>query len=53
MSSSSEKNQKPAPDRIYEAKKRPCLMCRDKFISSWPGERVCPKCKQTNLWRAA
>ncbi len=53
MASSSEKNSKPEPDRIYEAKKRTCLMCRDKFTSTWPGERVCQKCKQTNLWRAA
>lgn len=53
MASSSEKNQKPGPDRLYEVKKRKCLMCRDNFKSSWPGERVCQKCKSTNLWRAA
>ena len=51
MSSSSEKNQKPAPDRIYEAKKRKCLMCRDDFNSTWPGERVCRSCKLKPAWR--
>ena len=50
MSSSSEKNQKPAPDRIYEAKKRKCLMCRKDFTSAWAGERVCKDCKQTAAW---
>ena len=53
MSKSKENNQKPRPDRIYAAKSRRCLMCRDHFESTWPGERVCSKCKQTNLWRAA
>jgi hypothetical protein len=53
MASSSEKNQKPGPDKVYEVKKRKCLMCRDNFKSAWPGERVCQKCKSTNLWRAA
>ena len=53
MSKSKENNQKPQPDRVYEVKVRKCLMCRDTFESAWPGERVCPKCKQTNLWRAA
>lgn len=53
MATSSEKNQKPQPDKIYDVKDRTCLMCRDPFKSTWPGERVCPKCKSTNLWRAA
>ena len=53
MSSSSDKNSKPEPDRVYEPKQRTCLMCRDGFKSTWPGERVCQKCKSTNLWRAA
>ncbi len=53
VSKSKENNQKPQPDRVYEVKVRKCLMCRDTFESAWPGERVCPKCKQTNLWRAA
>jgi hypothetical protein len=53
VSKSKENNQKPQPDRVYEVKVRKCLMCRDSFESAWPGERVCSKCKQTNLWRAA
>ena len=53
VSKSKENNQKPQPDKVYEVKVRKCLMCRDSFESAWPGERVCPKCKQTNLWRAA
>jgi len=36
---------KPEPLRTYEAKARRCLMCREPFTSSWPGERVCPRCK--------
>ena len=53
MASSSEKNQKPQPDRTYESKQRKCLMCTDSFKSTWPGERICQKCKSTNRWRAA
>lgn len=43
---------KPAPDRVYQAKKRPCLSCRRPFLSSWSGERVCPACKSTAVWKA-
>ncbi len=32
-------------------KERKCLMCREPFMSEWPGERVCRKCKATNAWR--
>jgi hypothetical protein len=41
----------PEPLRTYEAKARRCLMCRESFTSSWPGERVCPKCKSSGMWR--
>ncbi len=44
-------HQKPEPLRTYEAKARRCLMCRETFASSWPGERVCPSCKTTIIWR--
>ena len=29
---------------------RRCLMCAEKFVSSWAGERVCNKCKSTARW---
>jgi len=42
---------KPEPERSYEAKTRLCLKCRKPFVSSWPGERVCPDCKYQTNWR--
>jgi hypothetical protein len=48
---SDESHSKPQPERTYEKKCRQCLMCREPFISEWPGERVCRKCKSTNAWR--
>jgi len=44
-------NQKPEPLHTYEAKARRCLMCHKRFTSSWPGERVCPRCKTKEAWR--
>lgn len=41
---------KPRPEP-QEVKHRRCLMCRDRFESSWPGERVCKRCKSTVTWR--
>ncbi len=35
----------------YEAKTRLCLKCRKPFVSSWPGERVCQRCKSQSNWR--
>ena len=49
--SSSEKNSKPEPDRQYETKTRKCLRCREEFMSSWPGERICRTCKSSSAWR--
>ena len=43
--------EKPEPERVYEAKVRNCLKCREEFNSSWPGERVCKRCKSTDGWR--
>ena len=48
--SDSSQNKKPESDRIYESKSRKCLMCRKDFHSSWPGERVCKRCKETAAW---
>jgi uncharacterized paraquat-inducible protein A len=45
------KKLKPEPLHAYEAKSRQCLKCREPFKSSWPGERVCPRCKTTIIWR--
>jgi hypothetical protein len=41
---------RPKPERTFEAKRRPCLMCRQEFQSEWPGHRVCGGCKQTEAW---
>ncbi len=41
---------KPEPLHTYEAKARRCLMCRERFTSSWPGERVCRSCKSSQIW---
>ncbi len=42
---------KPEPERSYEAKTRLCLKCRKRFVSSWPGNRVCQRCKSEPNWR--
>jgi len=42
---------KPEPERVYEVKTRKCLRCQDAFESSWPGERVCKRCKSSDSWR--
>ena len=42
---------KPEPERGYEAKPRLCLKCRKRFVSTWPGERVCQSCKSQANWR--
>lgn len=34
-----------------ELKKRGCLMCNRGFLSEGPHNRVCRKCKSTQLWR--
>lgn len=44
---------KPVPFRAHEQKKRDCLMCREAFMSTWPGERVCSRCKKSAAWRNA
>ncbi len=46
-------NKKPEPLHTYEVRPRRCLMCRDPFMSSWPGERVCRKCKSSATWRTS
>ncbi len=51
MSSSVHSKLKPEPEHKYENKTRQCLMCRESFISEWPGERICSKCKQKANWR--
>ena len=43
---------KPEPDREPIKKVRKCLMCRSEFNSSHVGERVCPSCKETSVWRS-
>jgi hypothetical protein len=45
------KTLKPEPLHAYEAKSRRCLKCREPFTSAWPGERICPGCKASVVWR--
>lgn len=42
---------KPEPERVYEVKTRNCLKCEESFESSWPGERICKRCKSSDSWR--
>ena len=51
LSGSDGDHSKPGPLHVYEAKRRACLSCSDRFWSEWPGERVCKPCKQTLAWR--
>ncbi len=44
-------NRKPEPEGSYEAKSRLCLNCRKPFVSTWPGNRVCQRCKSEPNWR--
>ena len=30
---------------------RTCLTCSREFISNWKGNRICPRCKQTDLYQ--
>ena len=39
------------PERTYIAETRRCLNCRERFESSWPGERICRRCKARDSWR--
>ena len=41
---------KPEPLHTYEARARRCLKCHKPFASSWPGERVCPRCETGKTW---
>ena len=44
---------KPVSSRVHDEKVRNCLMCRDSFLSTWSGERICPRCKKSAAWRNA
>jgi hypothetical protein len=38
-----------AADQAY----RSCLKCRFRFLSEWPGERICRTCKASGTWRTS
>ncbi len=43
-----------SPELINDGPKtRHCLRCREAFPSEWRGERICRRCKQSNVWRTA
>ena len=42
---------KPRSETPPQTKTRNCLMCNDVFLSTWPGERICKRCKSTVVWR--
>jgi len=39
-----------APANLEE-KERRCLKCGESFKSTWAGERICNRCRQTVAWR--
>ena len=45
-------HRKPQRDQAFQAKERNCLMCGSRFQSSWPGERICKRCKESATWRS-
>jgi len=52
MASRRTDTKKPEPDRPPVKKVRKCLMCNGEFNSNHIGERVCPSCKETSVWRS-
>jgi hypothetical protein len=38
-------------ERAANLSRRPCLCCRDLFVSEGPGNRICAPCKSTEAWR--
>ena len=42
---------RPEPERLYQKKFRPCLMCGRSFLSEWDGNRVCRPCKKTEAYQ--
>ena len=51
MASRKSDNKKPTSEREHETKRRPCLMCGQRFESGHFGERICKNCKSTAAWR--
>jgi hypothetical protein len=39
------------PTRLSRSKQRACLCCAKAFDSAWAGERICPHCKNSAVWR--
>jgi hypothetical protein len=39
------------PPRRTPRKQRACLCCAKVFESAWVGERICPHCKNSTVWR--
>ena len=39
------------PVRHDVQEQRHCLKCGTAFISSWRGERICKRCKQSGEWK--
>jgi hypothetical protein len=37
--------------RLPRRKQRACLCCAKAFDSAWAGERICPHCKNSAVWR--
>ncbi len=44
-------NMSPDNEPATQEEVRRCLMCAEKFVSSWAGERVCKQCKSTARWK--
>ncbi len=39
------------PELNLEIKERRCLMCGERYESTWSGDRICKRCRQTAAWR--
>lgn len=50
--SASRRERKPDPERGEQVQYRRCLACSKRFLSQWIGERVCKRCKGTEVYRA-
>ena len=43
---------KPESDRVRVEKIRKCLVSRKDYLSRHTSERICPKCKDSSVWRS-
>lgn len=52
MSETELKDKEETAEAVDAPKVRQCLRCQSDFESSWAGERICTRCKNSNAWRS-